>query len=117
MSFLANSAPLIFVWLIAGFIYLLFTILSNKRISINKAIRKFAKRTKKYRLRYGIINDAFWITYIFAMYFAMYQFKEASFESSILVGNFFFACVVFLLYLVFTVFIVRIASQNKGKKM
>lgn len=115
LSFLANCSPLIFVWLIVGLIYLLFTILSSKKIKVSKTVRKFSKRAIKYRLRYGIINDAFWITYIYAMFFAMYQFKNASFGSSILVGNFFFACIVTVLYLLFTLYMVKLAGRFKDK--
>ena len=77
MSFFANFSPLIFIWVLVGIIYLVFTILSNKKLIKNKHVRKFAKRVKKYRLRYDIIHDAFWITYIYVMFFAAYQFKKA----------------------------------------
>ena len=116
MSFLANSSPLIFIWAIVGFIYLLFTILSSKKVKNSKTIRQFAKRVRKYRLRFGIINDAFWITFMYAIFFAMYHFKNAKFDTSMLVGNFFFACVVFVLYIIFAIYMVKIASQFKGKK-
>ena len=115
MSFLANCSPLIFVWAIVGFTYLIFTILSSKFIKGHKTIRKFAKKVRKYRLKFGIINDAFWITFIYGMFFAIYQFKKAEFGSPVLVGNFFFACVVFVLYMVFTVYLVKLANQYKGK--
>jgi hypothetical protein len=115
MSFLANASPFIFVWGIVGFIYLLFTILSSKKIKSNKTVRRFAKRARKYRLRFGILNDAFWITYIYAVFFAIYQFKNASFGSGLMVGNFFFSCIVFVLYLIFTVYMVKLASQYKAK--
>ena len=49
------------------------------------------------------------------MFFAMYQLKKASFGSGLMVGNFFFACCVFVLYMTFTVYMVKLASQNKGK--
>jgi hypothetical protein len=80
-------------------------------------VRKFAKRARKYRLRFGIVNDAFWITYIYAVFFAMYQFKNATFGSGMLVGNFFFACIIFALYTIFTVYMVKLASQHKGKSL
>jgi hypothetical protein len=116
MSFLANSSPLIFVWGIVGFIYLLFTILSSKKVKNNKTIRRFAKRARKYRLRFGIVNDAFWITFIYAMFFAIYQIKNANFNSSMMVGNFFFAYVVFVLYILFVLYIIKLANRFKDKK-
>lgn len=77
MSFFANFSPLIFIWAIVGTIYVVFKILTNKKLIKNKHLRKFAKRVKKYRLRFDIIHDAFWITYIYAMFFSAYQFKKA----------------------------------------
>lgn len=116
MSFLANCHPLIFVWVIVGILFLLFTILSSKKIMKNKDIRKFAKRVKKYRMRFSLINDAFWITFIYAMFFAIYQLKKPTLGSSLNIGNFFFAMVVLVLYLIFTVYMIRLGSQFKGKK-
>ena len=53
---------------------------------------------------------------MYAIFFAMYHFKNAKFDTSMLVGNFFFACVVFVLYIIFAIYMVKIASQFKGKK-
>lgn len=116
MSFFANFSPLVFIWGIVGAIYLMFTILSNKKLIKNKHIRKFAKRVRKYRLRFDIIHDAFWITYIYVMFFAAYQFKSAQFSSSIMIGNFFFASAIFVLYVVFTFYMIKLGNEYKETK-
>ena len=113
MSFFANFSPLIFIWGIVGFVYLIFAVLSSKKLIKNKTLRKFAKKIKKYRLRYDIIHDAFWITYIYVMFFAAFQIKYIQFSSPVLIGNFIFAIAVFITYLVFTFYLMKLGNKHK----
>lgn len=79
MSMFGNLSQLIFIWGIVGFLYLAFTIVSSRRIMKNKFLRRFGKKVRKHRLRFTIINDVFWITYIYSMFIGGYQLRTASF--------------------------------------
>jgi len=113
MSFLANSSPLIFTWIIILVVYAIVSVLSSKKMISNKHIRKIAKKIRKYRLKYSIIHDAFWFTYIYAMFFAMYQFRVAKFGNSTDVINLLFALIVFAIYFGFMCYMIYLGKKYK----
>lgn len=94
-------------------LYLIFSILASKGCVSNKGVRHTAKKVKKYRLRYMIFNDAIWLTYLYAMFFALYQFTQASFERNWDIFNIVFAGIVALFFLIYTIFIIYIGNKYK----
>lgn len=116
MSFVANSSPFIFLWLIILVLYMIFFILSRRKLIKNKTIRHFAKKVMKHRFKLHILHDIFWITFIYAFYFALYQMRMVSFSSSKDMINFFFAMVVLIGYLVMTIYITRLGNKYKDTK-
>ena len=113
MSFLANSSPFIFLWLIVLFFYLTFFILSRRKLIKNKTVRHFAKKIMKHRFKIHILHDVFWITFIYAFFFALYQVRNVSFNSSKDMINFFFAMIVLIVYLAVTIYITRLGNKYK----
>lgn len=61
-----------------------------------------------------IFNDAFWFTYLYTMFMALYQFRQASIATNWDIFNIVFASLVALLYLVYTIFIIYLGSKYKN---
>ena len=78
ISYLANS-PVILLFCFVIFVYLLVALLSSKRFVSNKGCRKLFKKIRKSRMRYGIIFDAFWVSYLYAVFISLLQFKIGKF--------------------------------------
>jgi Trk-type K+ transport system membrane component len=114
MSFLANSSPLIFVWILILLTYAIFSILSSKKLISNKYVRKVAKKIRKYRLKYHIIHDAFWFTYMYAMYFAIYQFRVGKLDNSTNIINLLFAVAIFVIYFSFMCYMIYLGNKFKN---
>jgi hypothetical protein len=93
--------------------YAIFSILSSKKILSNKKVRQVAKKIKKYRLKYGILNDAIWFVYLYAVFMAMLQFSQASTKSTWDIINIVFASIVFVLLLGYTFFMIYLGNKYK----
>lgn len=100
-------------------VYVLFSILSSKKLGINKAVRQTAKKIKKHRIRYSLLNDGIWFTYLYAMFMAMLQFKQASTATIWDTINIVLACIVFVLLVGYTGGIFYLGNKYKepSKKM
>ena len=114
VSFLANS-PVILIFAFVAFVYLLTSFLSSKRFISNKTVRKLFKKVRKYRMRYGIIHDAFWICYLYAVFISLLQFKMGNFSSTNGILNMMLAIITFLLFFVFTVIVVYLGVKYRAK--
>ena len=79
VSFLANS-PVVLVFSFVALVYLVTSFLSSKKFITNKSVRKLFKKIRKYRMRYGIIHDAFWVCYLYAVFISLLQFKMGNFS-------------------------------------
>ena len=117
VSFLANSSPIIFLWTITFILYILTTLLSNRKILQNKTIRKAAKKIKKYRLRYQLLHDIFWITSIYGLFFAMYQFRVMNFNSTMDGVNVLFAMSILVVYSGFIFYVIRLGFKYRKLKV
>jgi uncharacterized BrkB/YihY/UPF0761 family membrane protein len=94
-------------------VYFLFKALSSRKILANKAVRHFAKKVRKYRLKYSLLNDAVWFIYIYAMFMAMLQFGQASTQTGWDTANIVSAVVVFLFLLCYAVGIIYLGNKYK----
>lgn len=85
----------------------------------NKPVRHFAKKVKKYRLKYGILNDAVWFVYIYAIFMAMLQFTQASVSTTWDAINIVFAGIVFVLLIAYSIFMIYLGNKykNPGTKL
>lgn len=81
MSFLGNC-PVLFIFGVILVVYLLVAFLSSKRFIQNKGLRRVFKKVRKYRTKYGIINDGFWICYLYTVFVCLLQFKMGGFDST-----------------------------------
>jgi uncharacterized membrane protein len=117
MSFLGNSSPLIFIWILILLTYAIFSILSSKKMISNKHVRKIAKRIRKYRLKYHIIYDAFWFTYIYAMFFCIYQFRVGKTKDSTDIANLLFAVAIFSIYFCFMCYMIYLGNKHKNPEV
>ena len=54
-----------------------------------------------------------WFTYLYAMFMALYQFRQASVATNWDIFNIVFAGVVALLYLIYTIFIIYLGNKYK----
>lgn len=112
-SFLFNCSPFIVVLAFAVVVYTVFKILSNRKILANKTVRHLAKKIRKYRLKYSLLNDAVWFIYLYAMFMAMLQFGQASVKTSYDTANIVIAVFVFIFLLAYTVGIVYLGNKFK----
>ena len=56
------------------------------------------------------------MTFLYAVFFAMYQFKNVSFGGPVLIANFVFAILVLIIYSLFTFYILKLGKQYKDTK-
>lgn len=112
VSFLGNSPIIVFLLIIIG-IYLLVAILSSKRFVSNKHIRKLFKRVRKYRVRYGLIHDALWIVYPYAVFISLLQFKMGGVGSSSAMLNIALASITFIGLNGFAFYVLRLAYRYR----
>lgn len=106
-----NCSPFIVVVGFALAAYILFLILSSKKLISTKALRQGAKKIKKYRLKYGIFNDAFWFVYSYAIFMAMLQFTQASLQTTWDTINIVASALVFVVLNVYVVYISYISYK------
>jgi len=112
VSYLANS-PMIVLFIIVLTMYLIVKLLSSKRLMSNKHVRRIFKRIRKYRMKYGIINDAFWVTYLYALFISMLQFKIGNFDSNLAILNMILAIASFFAMIAYTVFIIYVGYKYR----
>lgn len=67
-------------------------------------------------MRFMIINDAFWFTYIYAFFIAILQFTQASFDGTWHIVNFSLALIVALSFVVYTIVVSYFGYKFKSKK-
>ena len=112
VSFLSNC-PIILIFAFIIFAYLLVKALSSKKIMSNKGVRRTFKHIRKYRMRYGIIHDAFWISYLYALFISLLQFKVGGFGSALAIINMLLAIVTFGILTAFTAFIIYLGYKYR----
>ena len=112
LSLLANS-PLIVLFAFIMAAYLLLAVLSSKRFVSNKVIRRLFKSIRKTRMKYGIIHDAFWVTFLYAVFFSLLQFKLGSFSTTNGILNMLLSIVIFILFSAFTVYLLFLGHKYR----
>lgn len=93
--------------------YLIVGFLSSKRFIKNKSIRKVFKAIRKSRMKYSIIHDAFWVCYLYAMFFSMLQFKVGSFSGTDNLLNMLLAIFTFIIFFAFTLYIFKLGYKYR----
>ena len=114
VSFLANS-PVILVFLFVGVIYLIVSFLSSKKFITNKSLRKLFKKIRKYRMRYSIIHDAFWVCYLYAVFISLLQFKMGDFSSTNAILNMMLSILVLTVFVAFTGLVIYLGVKYRHK--
>jgi len=64
-------------------------------------------------MKYGIINDAFWVTYLYALFISMLQFKIGNFDSNLAILNMILAIASFFAMIAYTVFIIYVGYKYR----
>lgn len=54
-------------------------------------------------MRYGVVHDAFWVCYLYAVFISMLQFKMGDFSSTNAILNMMLAISTFILFFAFTI--------------
>jgi hypothetical protein len=112
VSFLSNS-PIIVVVIAVAVIYLIVAILSSKRLISNKHIRKLCKRIRKYRVKYGLVYDACWAVYPYAVFISLLQFKMGGFGSTMLTLNIALSALTFVILNVVVAYLLYLAYKYR----
>lgn len=121
ISFLSNCPLIVFMAIIIS-IYLLVSILSSKKLISNKHVRKLFKRIRKHRVKYGLILDACWIVYPYAIVISLLQFKMGTFGTTMQTLNIALSALTFIilngvvLYLLFVAYKYRKSGDKVPKK-
>jgi hypothetical protein len=74
-TFLRNCSAFLILFIIMLVVLALFKFISSKVINRSKNCRKLFEGIYRARIRYAFVNDIFWITYLYTVFFAMFQFK------------------------------------------
>lgn len=64
-------------------------------------------------MKYGILNDAIWFVYTYAVFMAMLQFGQASTKTTWDTVNIVFAAIVFVSLVVYTVLMIYLGNKYK----
>jgi amino acid transporter len=64
-------------------------------------------------LKYGILNDAIWFVYLYAMFMAMLQFTQASVSTTWDTINIVAAAIVFVFLLIYTGLMIYLGNKYK----
>lgn len=112
LSYLANS-PLIVLFAVIISAYLIVAFFSSKRFIANKTLRRGFKSIRKTRMKYGIIHDAFWVTFLYAIFISMLQFKLGNFSNTSNILNMLLAIITFILFIAFTFYMVFLGYKYR----
>ena len=66
-------------------------------------------------MRYGIIHDAFWVCYLYAVFISLLQFKMGDFSSTNGILNMMLAIITFIIFASFTVLVVYLGVKYRQK--
>ena len=113
-SFLYNCSPFIFIFGFAIIVYAIFSVLKSKKLISSKRIRGIAKSIRRYRLKYMIFHDAFWVTFLYITFMALLQIRQASLSSLWDSVNIVLAIIVAILYLLFTISMIYLGNKYKN---
>jgi hypothetical protein len=112
-TFLRNCSPLIIIFSIFITIFIVFKLLANKTINRWKLFRKFCQGVVDDRIKYSIINDAFWLTFTYAMFFAMFQFRYTATSSLWQTINLLFAALTIAIFISYTLFMMYLGQKYR----
>jgi len=73
-SLLGNCHPLVFFIIIFGAIYLIFWMLSSRKINKFANFRKKVRQIFQFRMKYSFLYEIFYYTEYYVLFFAVYQF-------------------------------------------
>ena len=88
-------------------------ILSSKKIVSNRHVRRFFKKIRKYRLKFGLIHDAFWLTFPYAVFISMLQFKIGKFSDTFNIVNILLSIITLTIFLIFTVYVIYLGYKYR----
>lgn len=114
-TFLRNCSAYIVVFVIAILLFVLFKMLSSRVVNRSKGCRKVCHAIYDDRIRISIINDAFWITYLYTCFFAMFQFKYTETSSPWQIVNIVFCSLTLLLYICYTMFMLYLGFSYRTR--
>jgi hypothetical protein len=113
-TFLRQSSAYIILFAVSLLFLALFKLLSNKTVNRSKCFRKFCEEVYRERIRFALLNDTFWITFLYTVFFAMFQFKSTDTTASWMVGNLVFAALTICVYLGYTIFTLYIGFKYRN---
>lgn len=114
-TFLGNCQPFVFFLALFGGTYLLFWLLSNRRLNPFKCFRQKVKAVFKSRMRYSFLHEIFYYTEFYVFFFAVYQFTGANSTMEGATTNLAAAIIVFICYLVWIITITYLGVRYRGR--
>jgi hypothetical protein len=114
-TFLGNFQPFVFFVALFGGVYLIFWLLTLKKINRFKSFRHKVKAIFKKRMRYSFLHEIFYYTEYYVFFFAVYQFTGVNSYIDASASNLAIAVIVALLYAVWLVTITYHAVQYKRR--
>lgn len=107
--------PFIFFISIYFGVYLIVWILTLKKINKFDKFREKAKWLYKARFRYSILFEALYLTMLYTLFHALYQFKGYNAEISQSSGNIGLSVIAMLIFFAFLMVVVVISSRTRAK--
>ncbi len=94
--------------------FAIFWLLNNKKINRCRLFRKTAHKVYKYRMKYSFINEIFYYTQLYVVFFALFQFgSNKSILSS--ASNLAMSVICLIFYVAWMVFLAYIGSHYRKR--
>jgi hypothetical protein len=92
----------------------IFWLLNNKKINKCRLFRKTAHKVYKYRMKYSFINEIFYYTQLYVVFFALFQFSS---NKSLLspTSNLGMAIICFICYVTWMIILAYLGSQYRNR--
>jgi hypothetical protein len=114
ITFLGNFQPLVFLGGIYLAMFAIFWLLNNKKINRCRLFRKTVHKVYKYRMKYSFINEIFYYTQLYVVFFALFQFgSNKSILSS--ASNLAMSVICLIFYVAWMVFLAYIGSHYRKR--
>lgn len=112
-TFLRNCSAYIILFAIMLFLLGLFKFLSSKIINRSKTFRKLCDVVYHDRIRFAFLNDIFWITFLYTVFFAMFQFKYTTTGNVWQIINLIFCSLTLALFVAYTAFMLYLGFKHR----
>jgi len=112
-TFMRNCSAYVLLFAIMLFLLALFKFLSSRVTNRSKTFRKLCEVVYKDRVRFSFLNDTFWITFLYTVFFAMFQFKYTTTSNVWQIINLVFCSLTLALFASYMIFMLYLGFKYR----